>query len=60
MRDDLRKANPFDSTRYETTGKGEWRVKGMRIVAKASAFFMTVDVVSTMTFSEYWRKPNQH
>ena len=45
--------------RYETTEKGEWRVKEMRIVAKASAFFMTVDVVSTMTCSEYWRKPNE-
>ena len=47
------------NTRYETTEKGEWRVKEMRIVAKASAFFMTVDVVSIMTFSEYWRKPNE-
>jgi hypothetical protein len=45
------------TTRYETTTGGVWRVKEMRMKTKASVLFMNLDVLSTMTFSEYWKRP---
>ena len=44
------------TTRYESTADGVWRVKEMRTIGKASMLFITADIQSSMTFSEYWKK----
>jgi len=46
------------TTRYELATNGAWRVKEMRTIAKASMLFISFDVHSTITFSEYWKKPS--
>jgi hypothetical protein len=45
------------TTRYESAAEGAWRVKEMRTVGKVSMLFINADVQSTMTFSEYWKRP---
>jgi hypothetical protein len=48
------------TTRYESTSDGAWRVKEMRTTGKVSMFLIKADIQSTMSFSEYWRRPRRH
>jgi hypothetical protein len=47
------------TTRYELTPDGAWRVKEMRTLGKVSMFLVKADIQSTMTFSQYWRRPRR-
>lgn len=47
------------TTRYESADDGAWRVKEIRTTGRISIFFIQADFRSTMTFSEYWKKPKQ-
>jgi hypothetical protein len=44
------------TTRYESTADGVWRVKEICTITKVSMFFITADVQSIMTFTDYWKR----
>lgn len=45
------------TTRYETPFEGVWRARETLIAAKASVFFISVDTLTTISLTNYWRKP---
>jgi len=47
------------TTRYGTTADGVWRVQTIETTGTVSVMFVTADIRSVMTFSEYWKKPRR-
>jgi hypothetical protein len=47
------------TSRYETTTNGGWHLRSMETTGTVARMFIHVDIRSTTTFSEHWKKP-QH
>lgn len=45
------------TTLYEMTAEGAWRPKELLTTGKASILFINVEIQSTTTFTNYWKKP---